>query len=221
MKLTYDLLPSPILFTENTLQTLVIENPIELRRVISLLQQESQGEYDGFYLSEGNDLLSFPSAALLLLNPFELDYSGKKLKNALYSRLETSDLYTSETYYRLLEDLNRFAQELSLSCDFEVCYSEVTSSAALLKLFDFRFDLEDAPFAEKILSFIRLQRAYGDKKLFIFLNLKAFLSEEEFRLLAKSLYYEKIPVLLIEDHLRSLRIPGETCTIVDKDLCIL
>ena len=48
-----------------------------------------------------------------------------------------------------------------------------------------------------------------------------YLSEEELRLLYRSVFYEKLFVLLIEPCQRESALQEEQITIVDKDLCVL
>ena len=52
-------------------------------------------------------------------------------------------------------------------------------------------------------------------------GLKAYLSDEELRLFYRSVFYEKLSVLLIESWQRETALPEEQATIVDKDLCVL
>lgn len=58
------------------------------------------------------------------------------------------------------------------------------------------------------------------KKLFIFYNLKACLSPEELELFYRSVFYEKLNVLLVEDTQRGIKSFCEDTLVVDKDLCI-
>lgn len=57
--------------------------------------------------------------------------------------------------------------------------------------------------------------------MFIFCGLKAYMSDEELRLFYRSVFYEKLSVLLIESLQRETTRPEEQLTIVDNDLCVL
>ena len=108
-----------------------------------------------------------------------------------------------------------------MELDFSTTFDPIEDPVALVKLLGFRFDREALPFSEEILEWMLLQREFFGKQLFVFCGLKAYMSDEELRLFYRSVFYEKLSVLLIEPWQHETTLPEEQLTIVDKDLCVL
>lgn len=68
---------------------------------------------------------------------------------------------------------------------------------------------------------MRLQRAFFGKRLFILYGLKSLLSEEELSSIYRSIFYEKLDLLLIEAWQQTPPGKEEITTIIDRDLCVL
>ena len=117
--------------------------------------------------------------------------------------------------------LYELASQIAVELDFSAAFDPVEDPAALVRLLGFRLDEEALPFSERILEWMVLQRRFFGKQLFVFCGLKAYLSDEELRLFYRSVFYEKLSVLLIESWQRETALPEEQATIVDKDLCVL
>ena len=72
---------------------------------------------------------------------------------------------------------------------------------------------------EQLLEMMRLHRECFRKRLFVFVNLKSFFSENEITLFYQSVFYEKLSVLLLESGQKEPVRPCEEVRIIDKDLC--
>ncbi len=68
---------------------------------------------------------------------------------------------------------------------------------------------------------MRLHRAFFGKKLFILYGLKSLLSEDELGSFYRSVFYEKLDLLLIEAWQQLPPRQEEVTTIIDRDLCVL
>ena len=121
--------------------------------------------------------------------------------------------------YSLLTELNMFAAELSSTAPVDVAFTELSSTDALLKLFNFAVDVENYDFVEKITEYISLSDRLFGKRLFILLNLKSALTTEEQSEFFKLMSYKKINVLLIENKVSARCAKNEKIRIIDSDLC--
>ena len=72
---------------------------------------------------------------------------------------------------------------------------------------------------EQLLEMMRLHRECFRKRLFVFVNLKSFFSENEITLFYQSVFYEKLSVFLLESGQKEPVRPCEEVRIIDKDLC--
>ena len=73
---------------------------------------------------------------------------------------------------------------------------------------------------EKILEYITSNYDLLQKKLIVTINLKEFLTDDEFSEFTKYLSYKKIPLLLFEQRVHNTDDHNRTI-IIDQDLCIL
>lgn len=221
MTLVHPLLPEPIAFTEDKIAVLVVEAPKELRKMIFALQQQEAGHAGEFVLAEKFMPVEFSKYAALVTDPYALDFAAKKIAAKLTQQaLAAAKEAYGEQLMAILAELNALAAGISTMLDFEVAFSEMESPEALVKQMDFHIDRQLLDFPEQVLEYAKLQQRVFGKKLVIFYNLKACLTEEEVKLLYKALRYEKIPLLLLEDRQRPGGEEDENVTIIDKDLCV-
>lgn len=221
MTLAYPLLPEPIVFEENKISVLVVESPSELRKMILSLQQQATGYEGAFVLGENWLPVEISRYATLVTDPFTLDFEAKKIATRLAQQaLAVAKEEYGEQFRGLLSKLNTLAAEIGTMLDFEVTFSEMESPEALVKQMNFHIDCQMLDFPSAVLEYMKLQQRVFGKKLMIFYNLKACLTEEEVRLLYKAVKYEKIQILLLEDRQRPGGEEDENVSIIDKDLCV-
>lgn len=220
MTLAYPLLAEPILFAENKVSVLVIENATELRSVLLLLQRQCSGDKGEFVLAEDGTPMEFSRVAVLVTDPFSLEFDSRKLLTKLTQEACTAAEEFADNFHRIMVELNELGSKISLQLGFEAAFSAVESQDDLIKLMGFRVDTESLSFAEQVLEFVKLQRSFCGKKLVIFYNLKSVLSESELCSLYQSVRYEKLNLLLIESELRKQQKEFENTIVVDKDLCV-
>ena len=114
-----------------------------------------------------------------------------------------------------LAALNDYGTALTAAIPFNVTFSEMESADDVVKALAFRVDTEEMSIPEQLLEMMRLHR----KRLFVFVNLKSFFSENEITLFYQSVFYEKLSVLLLESGQKEPVRPCEEVRIIDKDLC--
>ena len=114
-----------------------------------------------------------------------------------------------------LAAINDYGAALTAAIPFNVTFSEMESADDVVKALAFHVDTEGMSIPEMM----RLHRECFRKRLFVFVNLKAFLSENEITLFYQSVFYEKLSVLLLESGQKEPVRPCEEVRIIDKDLC--
>ena len=118
---------------------------------------------------------------------------------------------------QLLGEVEQFIQELSfalpctVSCD-KIGIGGVLRSTGIEILDDYRNDLE------RILDYMELTREPERDKLFVFVNLRSFHSDEEIAAFFRSGLDHSLCVLLA-DSVSKARLPQEKRVTVDADLC--
>lgn len=220
MKLAYPLLDKPMEIEENRISVLVIENPAELRRAIEELKQQISGAEGEFVLSENGEISDLSKKAVLVTDLFELELDSKKTAAKINQYAVRAAAEFAEDFQKIISDLNRLAAKISTQLEFEASFALLENPEGLIKLLGFYVDECSMSFPEKIVEYMRIQRLFFGIKLFVFYNLKALLREDELILLYKSVLYEKMNMLLIEDYQRVSLVQYENTVIIDPDLCV-
>lgn len=100
----------------------------------------------------------------------------------------------------------------------DLVFDDINDISQILKLYNIHPDAENLSLAEKILIYMELCEKYLKKRLFVFVNLHGYFSEEERELLFKDISYRCYNVLIIERYdVKSS--DQEIKRIIDIDLC--
>jgi CRISPR-associated protein Csn2 len=220
MMLVYPLLNEPITFEENTVNVLVLEHPQELRKAINNLQWQIDGGEGDFVLSENFQPMELSKYAALVTDPFNLALESKKMTGKINQMVSQAGEDHLEEFQRIAKEVNELAVQIGMDLDFEATFQPLEKIETLVDLMKFRVDQEDMSFPEQILVYMKLYCRFFGIRLFVFYNLKACLDERERKLLYRSVGYEKLTLLLLEDAQRGQALPEEKTVVIDKDLCV-
>lgn len=221
MTIYHPLLNRPIRFEENRIQVLVIENGVALRRCLEDLHSQMAGCSGEFILAENYQPIELRRYAALATDPLHPDLDSRRLSGKILQTVEKLAEDQEPKLRQLLAEINDFAAELCMGLDFEATFAEQESAEGLLKLLDFHLDRDSLDLPSLLLEWMRLQRAFFEKRLFILYGLKSLLSEEELTSFYRSVFYEKMELLLIEAWQQTPPREEEITTIIDRDLCVL
>ena len=90
----------------------------------------------------------------------------------------------------------------------------------LYKLCHLEFQNDNEEILDSVTEYIKLFKSVCNIKLFIFVNLKSFLTREQYQLLYDTIKYEEVCLLDISNE-HEYSIDDEKGYIIDKDLCII
>lgn len=208
-------------FIENTMYGLVIENPMVFTEIAEELFRQCEDDEGGFILSENNKLLSVSKTVSFIINPFSLEWNSKKILTKLYNVLyaESHDKWSEEQMALQCSYVN-FMDTVCMSSEYTLLYGTELDIQEIFKIGKLRIDVEKETLLEKISEYIYLANKLLGIKIFAFLNLKGFLTQEELIELYKDCCYRKIYLLLLEARY-STKTEWEKICILDKDKCII
>lgn len=220
MKLSHPLFETPIEFSENKIQVLVIENKQTAANLIGEIIAMSETGIDGeFVLSERENNISF-SAVAIISDFFRINPNDKKLTNKLISEL--GEIAVDEKYFeetnRIISEINRYIERISDDIEYDVALDEVTVSG-LLKLSGIHFDESEKSLENALLNFFDIYSKMLKTKLFVIVNLRRFVDDELLESFYSDVIYKKYNLLLIETILPEAVSEREKYKIIDKDLC--
>lgn len=217
MNFAHPLLEKAINIDEGEVVTFVIENPIALRNTVNGIANSSPE----LVLSENFSPIEISKYAELITNVFDIDFTAKKILAKLNAEAQCfSEAFHNETI-SLINAFNEYGELISEKFDYPIKYSFAENAEKFIKLLNFTVDDESIPFPENLLTYMELCRNFFEKKLFVFLNFKSFVSENEFKLFCKNVAYEKFHVLMLEAFDCGNSAQNEKKIIIDKDLCII
>lgn len=201
-------------------QTLVVENIELLRTIILQFKFQINNKIGDFILSDNDAILDISKNIILITDVFEISGLSKQLKNKLQQYVESSydndDLY-QDVYQKLIE----FGNDLTNSSPYPLCFNQEISKFDIIKLLDIQFEHNYSSLLEEVIDYIDIFSQIIKTKLFVFVSLRSFLTDEEFNNFMKIMDYKGIRVLLIERYLSLDNGINNNVHIIDKDLCVI
>ncbi len=221
MKLVHPDLGSAIVFAENQVNVVTVENKSFFTKLLQGLLLQCAGEDGCFVLSEDNRELEIAEACDLIIDPFSLDINNKKILNKVFSILKSTAV--GENHYletnAFKSALYSYLDSLLFSCDIPLKYQENFDIQHIFRALDIRIENFYSNLLEKLMDYIAAEAELLGTKCFIFVNLKQFLSYAELAELYKFAYYAKVYLLLLEGTFTESRHESEKQYIIDNDLC--
>lgn len=219
MKFVFPEISSVFDTQNNYVNTIIIENPLFLFRVISEINSQINGNDGVCVISNNNKELPFDKNVELLTQfiPFELN--KKPLQSKLNSSLEK--LSVQDDYYintmELISKLENWLYQISqnLNCDLSFDRASVSS---IIKAMSPSFKEDYDSLAEKIIDYFELIHEFDREKLFITLNLRDFIDDNDCRYFLDTIIKHQYNLIMIESH-EHTHLDNEKRLIIDKDLC--
>ncbi len=225
MNLYCQLLEQKIIFEENKINVLYLENKAFLVKFIdSLCKQFYKKELslELFTLSDENKQLDITRETELIIDPFNLDFNQKKIINSIYENL--SKIAQTDEYYlktnKLTGELINYVNDLMADYNLDLNITDHINIIDLLKIAKVHINNEYDSLLEKLIDFAKIIQEVLNIKILILVNIKNFLTEKELSIFYQEMQRQKIFILLVEhkyDQEKTLMC--EKNLIVDQDLC--
>ena len=222
MKLVYTELEKQLVFHENKVNVIVLENKLLFRRMINEFNQQVNGSEGGFTLSDNNKLLKIDREAILVLNPFTLDINSRKALTGLYNELGKLGM-NEENYLKTCKvkgEIGEYIYDLLNQVDYALTFKEDFCLQNLFKALEIEFEVGSGDFLEHLVYFMDVCSKFQKVKILAFVNLKTYLADEELKEFYKEAFYRKMNLLLFENSIFK-ELPDEDVSIVDSDLCLV
>ncbi len=221
MKLVHPNLGSQIVFAENKVNVLTIENRKLFVDFVQELILQIDGEEGNFILSEKEKELSLEKSCNLIIDPFNIDINNKKVLHKIYLQLKeiSMDEYNYLSTTKIKSDVLQYLEKITYNCDVPLGFDDDFDIAGLFKILDVKIEDENTSLLEKITNYISILSDVLGIRCFIFINLKQFLSYDELSEFYKFLSYNKLFAFLIESSFTTQTHECEKHYIIDPDLC--
>ena len=218
MMLSHYHLGNPLSFDGTNINVLVIENHGMLAEVIQELSSQIFGNPGKFYLSDKGVEVSISEKVVLVVDPFSTELNERDILNKLYAKMK-SDALSEELYSStctILAEIEKKVQEL-MSIQSAMLESSSPDIVAVFRSMNVAFSPSES-LLERLCDYVDVCSEYRKIALFVLVNIKSYLCEEDIELFYSHLLYNKRNVLLLERCESPLH-PQEKVIIIDDDLC--
>lgn len=219
MKLAYREFNSVIDFDENPVVTLTIENPLLFCRLLHDIKRQLAGHEGDVILSGKDKELSIQKKLELITDPVDFDINTASILNKVAAKVNSvaMDEVHFEQSQRILADLEKFLYDILLDMDADF-YCDKLSMPALVKASGIKAEVCQNSLLELLYSYMKLVREFDTDKLFVFVNLRSFVTAEELQKFFGTVKSHGFQVLFLENR-EYPSMEEETKLIIDKDLC--
>lgn len=206
-------------FENNHVNTLVIENPGFFCDFLRDIHMQIAGYSGKAVLSSEYMPISFSKSAEIIDSFLSFDINRRSLITKVISKLES--IAMDESNYiktaQIIGDLEKYIQDLAFDLPSDVYCSKmnisgVLHSAGIEIADDYNNDLE------RLLDYMELTRELDREKLFVFVNLRSYYTDESVSAFLSSVLGHGFSILLV-DSVSKEKLPEEKRTTVDIDLC--
>ena len=199
---------------------LVIESPIFLRKILRGLAYANNDAL-GVSFTENGKLMNFEKEIDVVYNPLRLDFNNRRAMTTLLKILVKTSL-SEEHYFETNEFKTRVVQYLDKIVNAENFAFEVASGDFAIdniaKAVNLHIVDDEDDFVELLTDYMTMMSELAGIKLFVFLNLRTILLDEEMNRLIENLKNHQLNVFLVESRL-SEAIPSCERIVIDSDLC--
>lgn len=204
----------------DVVNTLVIENRELFISFIKQLYIEMSTEEGKIILQDELKELSFNKYAELIIDPFAIDPNNAKNLKKLYERIiknsSNEEIYEKRLVFENI--LKDYVEEIVFLSDYELIYDNLDYQN-IFKAVNLHIDTETKNLASMIIDYMRISSDLSGTKLFIFVNLDNFLTDEDLIELQNFISYNNIIVFCLQNQLNRKLIENENLRIIDEDLC--
>lgn len=207
---------------ENKILTLVIENQHVFYSIISDIQTQLDGNSGEFVLSENYTPLDMRKNTELISQLIPFTVNQKDLVTKLYGYIKKKAV--NENMYQptqeLIAKISDYLYQLTEDEENELIVTVPEDISGILKAFDLRLDDNDMSLSEKLLEYMISSNEFKAKKLFIVINLRSYLTDNQAEQLFKSVLLKKLQLICIESA-EHKRLGNEEVIIIDNDMCVI
>ena len=205
----------------NLINVLVCENEKVYNDMIIDLYKLEGDRDSSFILSSDEKQINFNDNCEIIFNPFKIDINNKKNIEKLYGQLSKymsmDNMFIEKN--EIIEQLYMYINKLSLISEYDILHNDRLEDKSIFKLIGLEIE-NDGCFDDMLINYMKVTNKLQGSKLYIFVNLKSFITSNDVLKMYKGIEYNKINVLLIENVDRKM-VNGENKIIIDRDGCII
>ncbi len=222
MILAYSKYGTAIEIKEDSIVSLIVENPRCFAEMVRDIYNQAQGGDGEFLLSERDKVVKIDKNMEVVVNPFGIDFNDRKILNRLYDKLKTVSMEFDE----LLSDVDSAAVRFLDAITEQIPYNNIgfdlhIDIAGLLKLYHVQIDSNSCSnLTELLCEYIKVISSLTGVTVLCLVDLKKYVSQSEMEMICKQANYNKISIIFIQAS-EDYKVENEKTYILDKDLCFI
>lgn len=199
--------------------SIIIENACLFRAIITDIYYQINNYEGRAVLSDERGQLQFSKSCEVLSQfvPFDLNQKTltTKIVNEMGKRAVSGEKYL-ETQ-ELLTSIERYMNDLSFDMNCNLSFEDIDISS-IIKASNLKIEEEYNSLGEKIIDYMELVSEFDREKMFITVNLRSYISDEEANWFVDTILKHCYNVIMIENY-EHKKLDKEQRYIIDKDLC--
>lgn len=219
MKISSPLFNSSLKITGGSPLSVVIENKKLFRSYVEDLYAQMSGAEGKIVLSKNDEPILINKNAEIIDNFITFDINTKAMQGGIFSALEKKAV--SEEFYiktsKLLSDIENYIYDLCFDLPFSAECKKLSSSS-LIKSLQVCVADDYSSRLEALLDYMSLITEFSGEKLFIFVNMCAYFSEDEMALFVSDVKSKMFSVMFV-DSVEVFGALSDNRLIIDNDLC--
>lgn len=198
---------------------IIIENQRLFYSLLEDIYNQSNGYEGKAVLSENNKILKTDKSLEVLSQFIPFDINRKSLINKISSELEkkaVSDDFYSQTV-ELISQLENLLMNISFDFSCDINYNKL-DIGAIIKASGVEINDTYNSLGEKIIDYMELVTEFDRRKLFLTVNLRSYISDNEASEFMKTVLSHGYNVIMLESS-EHTHLDEELRYIIDADLC--
>ena len=222
MRLMHPVFQEPILFREDQVQVLIVENPVLFREMTFDLMGQEESREGEFVLSLDYNPIDCAEHLHIVRDYYHLELTDRKIQSRFMAMVQkTVQEELGLQSMQVMSEINQFLGAIAGAVEIPTEFDDGDKLIPLLKASGFRISLNDLSPVEALEEYLSVYSSFLKDPCFVLIDAKAFFSEEELQRLYQMALYKKWRLLLLESTSRETVLPEENVCLIDKDLCLL
>ena len=183
---------------ENIVSIIVLED-VKLRLpLINELFSQTSGKEGNWLLFENDKSFDLGKKVELILEPLTLTLNNKKVKTKLYQDIKTiAQDYCFSQGLEVHSQICNYLENMLDKLPYPIKYDEDWDVSEILKAYNVELVEEYDNIFEKLYNYIKLVNTVCGTEIFVMVNIKQYLTDDQITELYKMAAYGKIQLVLI------------------------
>ena len=204
---------------ENVIPVIIIENKTVFRNTILEIFEQIACKSGNLILSNNNQEVNFSKHVDIVNDYININLNDKKVLTRLYNMLKNKSIEDYDKFLKISEYITEYVQELLFDEDFDLVQNNNIDPTDIFKAVSIEIDDSNKGVSEKLLEYMAISERFMDTKLFIFVNLREFFSDEEVIQIYDKILLNKTKFIIIQSRLIKTIDCREVQYIIDEDYC--